>query len=175
LIKAHSNPLKGKFLFEWIVATTIAWTIINLAQTYSTVSPLCLLPLIGFAQWYVLEYYQPHVRWWIWTSALGVGISGFIIVAFSLVGLGLNILSHPLFAGTITGASVGILQWLFLRRLSFRAAWWILASVVSLISGGSVRLIIETLFSSLVGAVLGGLVVGGISGLALIWLFEERL
>jgi hypothetical protein len=80
-----------------------------------------------------------------------------------------------LFAGTITGASVGILQWLFLRRLSFRAAWWILASVVSLISGGSVRLIIETLFSSLVGAVLGGLVVGGISGLALIWLFEERL
>lgn len=146
----------------------------NLAQTYNVVSVFCLLPVLGFAQWYVLESYQPNVRWWIWTSALGMGLSGITLAALSLTGLGVNILAHPLFAGTITGTSVGILQGLFLRRLSFRAAWWILASVVSLISGGSVRFVIETLFSSLIGALVGGLVVGAVSGLALIWLFEER-
>ncbi len=175
LFKTESNSLDWKLFFQWVLATTVAWIITSLALIYNVVSPVWLLPVIGFAQWYVLEYYLPKIRWWIWTNILGVVISGAIVTALLIGGLSSNILVHPLFSGILTGTLVGLLQWLFLRQRVSKASWWIFANIVGLVLGKAINLAVSALLGPFVGAVLGGLVFGSITGFLLIWLLQYPL
>jgi hypothetical protein len=175
LFKAKIKLLEWKLFYLWILATTLAWTINGMALIYANVSPLCLLPIIGFTQWYVLEYYLPKVRWWIWTNILGVSISGVIITALLIGGVSQNIVAHPLFSGTLTGIFVGILQWFFLRQRVSKAGWWILANIVGVALGKAISFGASTIWGSFLELVFGGLVFGGITGFLLIWLLQYPL
>jgi hypothetical protein len=175
LLKTENKPLEQKFFFEWLLVITLAWTITSLALTYNSVRPLCLLPVLGLAQWFVLKYYLPKVQWWIWTNILGVVISTVVLIALVMGGLSQNIVTHPTFSGFMTGISVGILQWFFLRQWVAKAGWWILANTVGFTLGKIIIFIVGELTGPLMGAIVGGLVFAGITGFVLIWLLQSPL
>ena len=175
LFDPEGNSLERKFFFQWILATTVAWTLTSIALIYDIVSPVWLLPVIGLAQWYILEYYLPKVRWWIWTNILGVVISAAIIIALLIMGLNPNILAHPLLSGVLTGTFVGVLQWFYLRQRVLKAWWWIIANIVGLVLGKIINLTLGTLLGPFLGAVFGGLVFGAVTGLFLIWLLQNPI
>ncbi|MEB3336107.1 MAG: hypothetical protein VKJ46_01500, partial [Leptolyngbyaceae bacterium] len=88
--------------------------------------------------------------------------------------------------GAGVGTVLGLAQWLVLRPHSRQASWWVFASalawawglLVAFIATGIVILngfsIQTILVEGAVGAILG-VVVGAITGFALVWLLKPRL
>ncbi len=139
--------------FLWIMATTLGWVLGRF-----------LLPNLAFVtigvglailQWLVL---QPRIRraWrWIIATTFGWLLGSTLIQA--ILPDGMNFL-----AGVILGLTTGSAQWLILRKELYWAVWWIVINVIAWTTG----------MALLPGIMLTGVMVGAITGLALILLIR---
>jgi hypothetical protein len=148
--------------------------------------------ILGFAQWLVLRRYIQHSAQWIVATVIGALLAWF-------TGLTISTLMALVYAGTsdITvfikglvllggglGGVLGFCQWLVLRTQIRFSIWWVvantfawaLASLVAFVGAGMVRdglSIQTTLITVATGATMGA-VIGGITGITLVWLLKAR-
>lgn len=84
--------------------------------------------LTGILQYGLLRRYLPHMGWWV-TATVG----GWLLGAFLILIPGWLNWTNPLFnidlAFIVVGLSIGVGQWLLLRRRLPRAGSWIVANV----------------------------------------------
>lgn len=78
--------------------------------------------VIGAAEWLALRRRLPVSVWWIAATALGMGIG--LALGVALLGASTGGAALPL-RGLITGASIGIAQYVLLRGVSGRAPVWV--------------------------------------------------
>lgn len=142
---------------------------------------------VGAAQWILLRRAVATARWWVVASAVGwaVGILLFVpglarlngLLAFVLVlATAVDVENFPFelfdnpFGGAVAGASIGVLQWLLLRREVVAAGWWVLASAL----GWAVAYLAPWAGpNALRGATTLGLVTGSLTGIVLVWLLRR--
>jgi hypothetical protein len=120
---------------------------------------------VGIAQWLVLRRQVSRAGWWVLASSVGLAVGSVVgpdimpdlsraeptfVVGIAQVAL----------RGVQDGASIGIAQWLVLRRRVARGGWWVLASTVGLAVG--------VLFS-----VAAGVIYAPITGGVLVWLLRH--
>ena len=133
---------------------------------------------VGTAQWLVLRRQVSPAGWWVLASTVGYAVAFAVLVPVfgaeavpeavgEVVGFSVR--------GAVAGASVGIAQWLVLRRQVSRAGWWGLASYV----GFSVTLVVGLGLTVGVGWALtfavGGAVGGAITGGVMVWLLRQTV
>ncbi len=96
-----------------------------------------LLPVLGLSigalQYLLLRRHFPRMGWWIAATLLGWALPLLLLrlvdeSAFPALNIGPALAEA--FALAFAGASVGLIQWLVLRRRIPRAAIWILASIL---------------------------------------------
>jgi serine/threonine-protein kinase len=125
--------------------------------------------ILGVVQWATLmqRTHRIGVEWLLatmvaWTAGWLVG---WPIAWRFFGGLGFG----PAFAGigAIVGFMVGAAQWLILRRLVYRAGWWILVTCVA----WSIALAVSYTYGGLAGGFLTGILAAAITGGVLVWLF----
>lgn len=131
---------------------------------------------VGILQWFVLRWRVSRSGWWVLASILGLAVAAVLGTAVALAG------GDPTtpwgFAGVLVvgGAMAGLMQWFVLRRQVSRAGWWVLASTVGwAVSGPVLGLSAQygMYFSPLVVSLGGGVGLGAVTGLALVWLLRQ--
>jgi uncharacterized integral membrane protein len=150
------------------------------------------LGLVGFLQWCILRRYLDRVRWWAWVGATVLGqFAATVVVILALAGpLLLGALTPvvkyidpsalqfmiKLITGGLLGAVLGFAQWLALRRHLSTAVWWIPATFLS---GAAVGFVTPTglglslgLAPLVTAQLISGVIVGSITGVALVWLLR---
>jgi hypothetical protein len=147
----HQDTSVGwDFWFQWVLASTIGVAvllalILAVAMLVGAIvgreaeDKVPFVPFIGFSfgimQWLILRRYMPRAGWWVLVSTLG-WILGFGVLALAdkfaqnLVTSAIQPEVSALVFFLAAGVSVGILQWLVLRRHMLQAGWWVLANVV---------------------------------------------
>ena len=89
--------------------------------------------LIGVLQYLLLRRYLPRMVWWIPATFLGWALP-LILLGLASVGWLPALAIDPVWSGALgfalIGASIGVCQWLVLRRRIHRAALWVLASIL---------------------------------------------
>jgi hypothetical protein len=108
----------------WRVAANIGWALVL------TISLVLCQPgsLAGMLQWPLLRRDLPNSAWWVLASALGA------FVALNVNSVVVDVTAYFYF--TVQGVSLGLMQWLVLRRHLALAGWWVLASTVGWLVGG---------------------------------------
>jgi len=97
------------------------------------------LASIVIGRWLVLRREVSRAGWWTFASIVGLVVAGGLVIAVyeipehggvekAMGDVGGNMGIAVLFA--VFGASLGTVQWLFLRRRVSQAGWWVLASAV---------------------------------------------
>lgn len=126
--------------------------------------------LVGGAQWLVLRQGNLRSRSWFVVTSAGM-LVGFPIASWlALVGLWTH---EPLpgfaLAGLVLGISVGLMQWLFLRKRMRRGVTWLLANAVGMAVGLAIGGVTAGPLVNFLGASSSwwAVLVGGISGTAL--------
>lgn len=141
------------FWFYWIMTTTLGWV---LGGTLFNGIPLVISGVViaGF-QWTVL-YKRIQKAWqWFVLSSLGWIIGYIFFVIFIPDGLGFLV-------GPIMGGTLGILQWIFLKKQFEWAGWWIPISILAWTTG----------LTLMPGALTSGSLPGALTGLTLVILFR---
>ena len=120
---------------QWVAATVVGWAIgffaCEAVETFvatAFVDGLIIGTAIGIAQWLVLRRQVNPVGWWPVLSIVGFGLGK---AAGEALTQGLSApIGHGL-VGAVIGLSVGVTQWLVLRRHVEGAAWWVPANVAA--------------------------------------------
>jgi hypothetical protein len=183
------------FIISWLLAAIILGedngiNVLKLILGYF-MGGAALGSVVGLMQWLVLRRQVSRAGWWVLASAAGfavVGGGGYgaaDVVFDYLIGWGgvsslTNILGRTVVVA-LGGAVAGILQWLVLQSQVSRAGWWVLASTVGwglcmamAFSGLSLlESDIETFIPTLLLLVGGGVVLGAVTGGALVWLLRQ--
>ena len=128
---------------------------------------------VGIFQWLVLRWRVCRSGWWVLASILGLAVAAVLAMAMGFAGDDPYTPSHIARVLVVGGAMAGIMQWFVLRRQVSRAGWWVLASTAGWAVWGQVAL--GTIFPLGVAIVGGGFVLGGITGLALVWLLRQPI
>ncbi len=155
--------------------------------------------VLGFAQWLVLRRYIKHIGKWIAVTTIVIviawllGIQAIILLTFYLaldhagtVETRILAARGALLLGAWVGSALGLAQGLVLRGHVRQIGWWIFANALAWACGLLVAFVGIPLmtfdrfnfFTVLAAAVNGltvGAVVGGITGIALLWLLKPRL
>jgi len=105
--------------------------------------------------------------WWVLATAVGW------VVGFAVCEALNDFVESFSSDGAVIGISVGIMQWLALRRRINRAGWWILASIIGFAIGKLVGDAIAQAVSGAVGFGLSGAAIGASLGAAQ-WLVLRR-
>ncbi len=135
--------------------------------------------LLGIAQRRVLQRPAPQFGWWVEASTVGGAVGWAMGGALALVVDEVQIFTMVFAVG---GASVGIAQWLVLRRQVDRAGWWVLASTVGWAMGVAVALALggmrgwDLIFAIIllpVGGIVASAWYGAITGGAMVWLLRQ--
>lgn len=156
--------------------------------------------MVGTFQWLVLRQYLPQGGSWILATSAGFAGAGallfvgvYYLARFDICGTPHSFACFLVYAGV--SPLVGFAQWIPMRRWTSRAAVWVLGSIL----GWTGFLIVEVfksnslpglngLVNSLVDVIsgydsaaspygatlLGGLLAGGITGSALLWVLGDR-
>jgi len=126
---------------------------------------------IGLAQWIALRRTLQTSILWILTISVGIPLS-FLILGAIPAGLGFEADDDSLIAMTsmllVVGLTIGLLQWLILRKHLVRAAIWLLGSAIGV--AGSFWIILATGLidrSGIIAYIVVALVYSGITGLFL--------
>lgn len=183
------------FWLRWLLATIAGWTVglvilILLPKTSvpTLVEGIFLMlagTLTSVAQWLVLRRHIRQVGRWVPASVVGWigGYALFLLLAMLGVWTGMSTatagvvfkVSFGAIAGAGVGAATGFLQWLILRRQIKHTGWWVMVNVAAWGCG----LMVLVLASSVARAaflgigVLVGVVVGGVTGTALVLLWKS--
>jgi hypothetical protein len=146
---------------------------------------------VGPAQWLVIRRHVPRAFHWIWRTAIGfsLGYAGSLTlmntvsVVYPLGHLGAYweffITVVALSMGLILGTGIGAMQWTILRQTA-RGAWrWVVASGLAWAPGLYIALWSDQVYADggylglLLYGGLGGLLVGAVTGVGLIWLLNH--
>jgi len=155
--------------------------------------------ILGFSQWLVLRHYIHKATWWILATTvgsllawlIGLAVSIAMALAFTLNGVKTTtLLLGVVWLGAGVGTVLGFAQWLVLKayvRVYIRqAGWWMAANALAWALGLFVAFMgagiqksdgfsVETvLIEAATGAAMGS-VIGGITGIVLVWLLKPRL
>lgn len=143
---------------------------------------------LGILQWLVLRKQVRRSGWWIAATAIGWAV-GYAVGWFGKVEFRWH-LPWPI-GIVVFGCSVGVAQWLVLRKQVFRSEWWVVASAVGWTLGfivdyhlgvnqalraalvGRRSLALSNMVSGAVFLAEGAAVVGVITGAALGWLLRH--
>ncbi|MDF5731091.1 MAG: hypothetical protein PUP92_24575 [Rhizonema sp. PD38] len=133
---AHTKTQKSKkFLFFWllwVLATAIGGIILGaFSSGDEDYFSYIFLPglIIGVAQWVVLRNYISHASWWIVASFLGWFLG--IFAPFHAMTTGYFGYMFVLVDTSLMFTSLGVAQWLILRRHTQSAGWWVPVSTIS--------------------------------------------
>lgn len=156
-----------------ILSGTIGSLLIGKISVLSEIIPkennlivgLCMGGAVGYAQWLVIKKYFKISTWWIFASAVGLGIPWILEALLpELAGIGIDIDSSDLLGQAafyfIGGLLAGLLQYNIFRSLTTKCMWWIIIS--PFVWGISVFGIY----------ILSGVIQGLISGMAFLRLFD---
>ncbi len=170
-----------KFLGQWILATSIGWpvgmflafllsyAVVNLFYPKETnlIVGLCLGAGVGYSQWHIINKYFKISAWWIWASAIGIGLP-FVVDVLLVELVGVESVLNLFITGVIGGLLIGLLQINVVKSLSKKGIWWIF---ISPLAWGISWLSTEIVF--VVGFfIIGGVVLGAITGIAILWLLQ---
>ena len=148
--------------------------------------------VLGLAQWLALRRALPSVsrRAWVVATALGAMIA--YLLAMLAVALGLLVqeqMALLAIGAVVFGVgflvSIGLPQWLVLRRQLRHAGWWVPANALAWPLGVAVPFVALALVpdaapcwvwaaTGIVSGLVMGLVVGAVTGLALLWLVRSE-
>ena len=84
--------------------------------------------LTGFLQYLLLRRYLPRMGWWVFATAGGWLVG--LLLAFGLLKKWKSSFADIDVVFVLLGLSIGVGQWLLLRRRLSHAAWWIGANLV---------------------------------------------
>lgn len=146
--------------------------------------------ILGSAQWLVLRSYIRHSAQWIIATLIGsllawfTGLTISTLMALAYAGAS-NIsvfIQGLILVGAGLGAVLGFFQWLVLRTQIRFSIWWVganalawaLGLLIAFVGAGMVRdslSVQTTLITAATGATMGA-VIGGITGIALVWLLK---
>lgn len=156
----------------------------------SCVHAIVLGAVVGILQWVVLRERVPGAGRWVWASTAGLavagGVGGAVVMAGANAKLGEGgslaaVVGYTL-VGALGGAVTGMLQRPVLRRQVSRSGWWVLASTVGWGLGMAVFGIGEYASGAfgimeaagvLFGWLVPGVVLGAVTGGALVWLLRQ--
>ena len=120
--------------------------------------------IVGSIQWFAIRPFRIPVLLWVAATMVGNGIGDWIVAANVLLQsqMGQLDLWGIAYANAVGGTAFGLLQWLVLRRLFYRAGWWVLANTFGRSVGSAVavslNLRLDLPFNA--GAPVAGLVIG---------------
>lgn len=185
-MKAPTAPptrVEWAFGLWWVFATALGWVVgfavcealKDFVESFNA-DGVVIGVAVGILQWLVLRRRINRAGWWILASIIGFAVGKFggdaIAQAVSgPVGFGLS--------GAAIGASLGMAQWVVLRRHVAQAGWWVLASALAWAVGWAIINAVDEAASGptgtayLIGAT-GAAAAGVITGVSLIWLFRLR-
>jgi hypothetical protein len=148
--------------------------------------------ILGGAQWIVVRWWVPAIRWqaWIGATTAGAALAWAIGLLPSAIG-GLDtiapsiLVSGAVVLGLVFVLSLGGAQWWVLRRHLTKARWWIVVNAVAWPVGVAIPVIALSAIPDDVSApvravvalgsgVMMGAVVGAITGAALVWLLRTQ-
>ena len=159
---------KNPFLRRWVLFNGIAGLIGTIAifvlgyfvvtifypGENNLIIGFCPGIVVGYAQWLVLKKYLKISAWWIFASAIGMGIPDVIAVILfelngteTLIGMPFDLIFRLFIGGLITG----ILQFKMLKPFTQKYAFWIIASALAWAT---------VLFGGPFGGVILGLITG---------------
>jgi hypothetical protein len=152
------------------------------------------LGIVAFLQWRILARYLDRSKWWSWVGATVFGqlaatvVVTLLVAAPILLGGVTPLIEHldpsalqflaRVITGALLGAALGFAQWLVLRRDLLATGWWIPATSLAGAALGFVTpasgLSSSAGLPPLVTAqLISGVIVGSITGIALIWLLRK--
>lgn len=174
--------------FLWIIANTIG-AATGLAITLATISiigvdkdgaislvlVIVTVICIGISQWFMIRKYATHAILWVVASVFGVLLGAIaigIIAWIANITIGVDRISKVMQGAfsmivplTLYGASIGFMQWLFLRKYTMHknTKWWVLASIfgtalLGIFIGNSMVNIAEVVLVGTIPAIITGLV-----------------
>ncbi len=168
---------------RWFLGTLIGWfvgALLAIGLSYAVVGlffaeetnlivGLVLGAVVGLAQLVAVRGVLPLTSRWVWGAATGLGIPFVVGVVVSGVWFNATETSDTwlVLVALAGGALAGLLQAPVLRRRTSRALWWISASSVS----WAVAWLASVAWAE-AGLLLGGVVLGAVSGSLLIWLLR---
>jgi len=187
MITEQAQVGRGLWL-RWVLASTMV-LVVGLPVGFvvaavvggamgSAVGGAVLGASVGIAQWLILRREVSRAGWWVLASTVTVGFAVGAAGAVLDEGVGSAL------GGVVLGASVGIAQWLILRREVSRAGWWVLASTVGFVVAAALSLpalkkmgggLLGGAFEivDFVGLVLSLALYGAITGGVLVWLLRQ--
>lgn len=148
--------------------------------------------VLGLAQWQMLRRFLPAISRLSWVVATAFGaLTAYLLAMVAVVLIGAATIPLPvvivacvlIVAGFLL--SIGVPQWLVLRRHLPRAGWWIVANAVAWPLGVAVPFVGLAMVpdgspfwawagAGIVSGLLMGVVVGALTGLALMRLWSKR-
>ncbi|MFH7025003.1 MAG: hypothetical protein ACHBN1_06290 [Heteroscytonema crispum UTEX LB 1556] len=157
--------------------------------------------ILGFAQWLALRRYIHNLIWWVLATTVGVLLGWLILLVVSIVmafayAYGMNemnpatLFKGVAYLGGVVGAVLGFAQWLVLKAYVrcdiSQAAWWMVANalawslglLIAFVGTGIKKIDAFASHTALIELATGatmGAVIGGITGIALVWLLQPRL
>jgi hypothetical protein len=184
----ENKQLEKKFLQKWVTANGIGWLVgsigaiilshlvVNIFYPKETnlIIGLCIGAGVGYAQWFVLKGMFKISSLWglVCTVCMGIPFIAFVIMdengyKFSSFQGDYEFLYRLIF-GLIMGLVVGLLQIQFLKSYFKRAAWWIVASSI----GWGICFLASSVPMpfAMLGILVGGVLLGLITGLGIIWM-----
>jgi len=186
-----NRPVGWALGFRWVLASMVG-VALGLAVTMAIVlavhtlvggmaedrvpGRLFLSIGIGLMQWLVLRRRLRHAGWWVlasiagWTASDALAWRMFWLIRDTL-GVAANYEFLAFLQRLSIGTSLGLLQWLLLRRQFSPSGWWVMANVVGL-AVASLPLG-KDLPSGLADAIAISVVTPALSGLVLVWLLRH--
>jgi hypothetical protein len=151
--------------------------------------------VLGFAQWLVLRRYIRHSRRWILATTIGAlfawftGLTISVLMALVYAGASDSATTAAFIKGVVLlggglGTMLGFCQWLVLKSQIRFSVWWILANALAWALGLLVAFVgvglmpqgwsIQTALITAASGTAMGAVIGGITGIALVWLLKPQ-
>jgi serine/threonine-protein kinase len=188
--KDHPQPGWG-FWFLWVLATFVATVIIQAVFGISdNIGGFVLAgaiggAVIGFAQWLVLRQQIDNAGWWILATLAGRAIGWaadwvtFSVVLRTITIMGVaerntSIILADTASTIVSGALIGVAQWLVLRQQVHRAGWWVPATSASRMMGLTIFWILAERMDWTVARVMNEMTIGAVTGAVLIVLLRQH-
>jgi len=176
--------------FLWILASVLSGSL----RHFFPLTGLFLLtgPALGFFQWLVLRCYVWHLGWWVMASISGWSIAFFITYPFEVgskiaatvpkgelivagVPVNMQVFWSYVLVALLASTVIGVFQWLVMRRHIQHSSWWILASSIGGALRGATIAVIQSVGGAALGAVVGWLGYGAVTGIVLVWLLQDHI